>query len=243
MTGASPGLVDEASVLIVGGGPAGLAAATELRRRGVEGVVVLERERDAGGIPRHASHQGFGIRDLHIPMSGPRYARRCATTARAAGAEILTETMVTRWSPNGPMEITGPRGRWSVNPNAVLLATGCRERPRSARFVPGTRPQGVMTTATLQQLVYLERRRLNGGGLIVGAEHVSFSAVATLAHGGARPIGLVTELPRHQSLGPFRAGARIRHGARLWSRTRVTAIAGEHSGEEVERTELESGEA
>ena len=77
----------------------------------------------------------------------------------------------------------------------MVLATGCRERPRSARLVPGSRPTGVMTTSTLQQLVHLRGQRVGRRAVIVGAEHVSFSAVATLAHAGASVAGLVTELP------------------------------------------------
>ena len=84
-------------LVVVGGGPAGLAAAVELRRRGLGEVVVIEREGEPGGIPRHAQHQGFGLRDLRRVLSGPAYARRYAELARAAGAELLTETMVTGW--------------------------------------------------------------------------------------------------------------------------------------------------
>ena len=143
-------------VVIVGGGPAGLAAALALRRRDVPDVLVLERETAPGGIPRHAQHQGFGLRDLRRPLSGPSYARRYSELAAAAGVELRTETMVTGWVPGGPLELTGPRGREQLEPAAVVLATGCRERPRSARLVPGSRPEGVMTTGTLQQLVYLK---------------------------------------------------------------------------------------
>ncbi|MGH2743625.1 MAG: FAD-dependent oxidoreductase, partial [Pseudonocardiaceae bacterium] len=140
-------------VAVVGGGPAGLAAAVELRRRGAGEVVVLEREAEAGGIPRHAKHQGFGLRDLRRPLSGPAYARRYAELAREAGVEVLEETMVTGWAASA-LELTSPRGRSRLEPAAVVLATGCRERPRSARLVPGSRPAGVMTTGMLQQLVY-----------------------------------------------------------------------------------------
>ncbi|MGH2805303.1 MAG: FAD-dependent oxidoreductase, partial [Thermoleophilaceae bacterium] len=95
-------------VAIVGGGPAGLAAAIELRRRGVREVVVVEREAQAGGIPRHARHQGFGLRDLHRALSGPAYALRYAERARGAGAEVLAETMVTGWTESGaPSTSTG----------------------------------------------------------------------------------------------------------------------------------------
>jgi thioredoxin reductase len=229
------------SVVIVGGGPAGLAAARELGRLGVRDVVVAEREREPGGIPRHAAHQGFGLRDLRRPFTGPSYARRLTTLALEAGAELRTETMVTGWSPSGPLELTSPRGRELLEPDAVVLASGCRERPRSARLVPGSRPAGVLTTGTLQQLVYLNGARLGGRALVVGAEHVSFSALLTLTHGGARPVGMTTELPRHQSLAAFRAGAAVRFRTPLWTRTAVSAIHGRPGVEEVELIDLDSG--
>ena len=158
------------TVVIVGGGPAGLAAALELRRLDTHDVVVIEREGAAGGIPRHARHQGFGLRDLRRAMSGPAYARRYTRLAAEAGVEIRTETMVTGWSPDGPLELTGPGGRELLTPDALILASGCRERPRSARLVPGSRPEGVMTTGTLQQLVYLRKRPVGARALVVGAE-------------------------------------------------------------------------
>ncbi|MEA2363341.1 MAG: hypothetical protein QOD71_2486 [Thermoleophilaceae bacterium] len=230
----------EAPVAIVGGGPAGLAAGVELRRLGVPEVVVIEREREAGGIPRHARHQGFGLRDLRRPLSGPAYARRCVELARAGGVHLLLETMVTG-SAGGALELTGPGGRSTLEPAAVVLATGCRERPRSARLVPGSRPDGVMTTGMLQQLVYLSGLPAGRRALVVGAEHVSFSALVTLAHGGARAVALTTELPRHQSLAAFRLGALARYRVPLWTGTRVSAIHGRPRVEEVELTDLEGG--
>ena len=232
-------------VAIVGGGPAGLAAAIELRRRGVGDVVVIERESHAGGIPRHAGHQGFGLRDLRRPLTGPAYARRYVELALAAGVDVLTETMVTGWADGAPgaLELTSPLGRSVLDPAAVVLATGCRERPRSARLVPGSRPAGVMTTGMLQQLVYVYGRPVGRKAVIVGAEHVSFSAVLTLAHAGARARALITELPRHQTLGAFRLGARARYGVPLWTRTRLSEIRGRERVEEVEVTDLGSGRA
>jgi len=227
--------------VIVGGGPSGLAAAIELRGLGIEPVTVIERERQAGGIPRHSDHTGFGLRDLRTVLSGPRYAERYRELAVNAGVEVIAETMVTGWEGQLRMKLTGPDGRREVEPPAVVLATGCRERPRSARLIPGSRPAGVMTTATLQQIVHLGGQKVGRRAVIVGAEHVSFSAVATLAHAGASVAGLVTELPRHQSLAAFRAGAAVRYRAPVWSRTAVSAIHGNERVESVELTELDSG--
>jgi thioredoxin reductase len=228
-------------VVVVGGGPAGLAAAIELRRRGVADMVVLEREREAGGVPRHADHAGFGARDLRRLMSGPAYARRYAELARAAGAEIRTEATVTGWAADGALEVTSPAGRATVAPAAVILATGCRERPRAARLVPGSRPEGVMTTSTLQQLVHLQHGRVGSRAVVAGAEHVSFSAVATLAAGGALTVAMVTEAPRHQSFAGFRAAAALRYRAPLHTRTRIAAIHGRERVEAVDLEDLDTG--
>jgi thioredoxin reductase len=222
-------------VIVVGGGPAGLACALELRRRPVD-VVVLERERNAGGIPRHCEHQGFGLRDLHRLHSGPRYAQRYVELAREAGAEVLEESTVTGWTEDGALEITSPAGREMLRAEAVVLATGCRERPRAARLVPGSRPEGVLTTGVLQQLV---QRGLPVGRrvLVVGAEHVSFSAILTLRHARAAVIGMTTELERHQSFRLAPLASRVR----LWTRTAVTAIRGGPRVEEVQLLDLASG--
>src|SRR2546430_14667587 len=103
--------LSEAPVVVVGGGPAGLACAIELRRRGVADVLVLEREQHAGGIPRHSAHQGFGVRDMRRVMSGPRYARRYRELARRAGARVEEGAMVTGWSAAGELAVTSPAGR------------------------------------------------------------------------------------------------------------------------------------
>jgi thioredoxin reductase len=235
-------ITEQADVAVVGGGPSGLTAATALCEAGAGKVVVLEREAEPGGIPRHAKHPGFGMRDLHRALSGPRYAERLADRAVAAGVDLRIQTQATGWTASGAVELTGPFGRSSLAARAVILATGCRERPRSARLIPGTRPQGVMTTGMLQQLVYLAGESPGRNALIVGAEHVSFSALLTLAHGGARAVVMVTEHPRHQSLAAFRAGAALRFRVPLLSRTAVTFIHGLRRVEAVEVTHLVTGE-
>jgi thioredoxin reductase len=229
-------------VLIAGAGPAGLAAAIELRKLGVGDVLVVDRELQAGGIPRHCAHTGYGIRDLRRLMTGPAYAQQYREAATSAGATLRTGTTLTGWQgtelaagTSGPATqaggairatLTSQAGIEDVAARAVLLATGCRERPRSARLVPGSRPAGVMTTGELQQRVVINGQRLAGRAVIVGAEHVSFSAMLTLLHAGATVTALVTEQPRHQSFAAFRLGAQLRWRVPVWTRTTVTGIAG-----------------
>lgn len=183
-------------VAIVGGGPSGLSAAIELRRLGVQRVTLHEREQHAGGIPRHTNHLGFGVRDLHRMMSGPRYARTLTERALAAGVDVLVGSPVFSID--------------DLDADAVILATGVRERPRSARLVPGDRPAGVFTTGSVQQLA-MAGIRIGTRAVIVGAEHVSFSAILTLGHAGCRSVAMITPLPRHQSYAVVRlATASIR---------------------------------
>jgi thioredoxin reductase len=232
---------ERADVVIVGGGPAGLSAAAALRALGADRVVVIERERVAGGVPRHCGHTGFGLRDLGRSLSGPEYARRLADRAASAGAEVRTGTQVTGWRDPHVLELTGPAGRSAIVAGAVVLATGCRARPRSARLIAGTRAEGVMTTGMLQQLVHLNGVRLGGRAVIVGAEHVSYSALATVAQAGARTLTMVTDQPRHQSFAAFAIGGALRYGARLRTRTVLSEIHGTPAVEAVTLTDLDGG--
>src|SRR5438309_692884 len=146
--------MQETDVLIVGAGPAGLAAAIELRRLGAGRVLVVDRETQAGGIPRHSNHVGFGIRDMRRFLTGPAYAARYVRLAEKYGVDIQTETTITGWQDAAHLTATSPAGLVTIQARAVVLATGCRERPRAARLIPGSRPPGIFTTGGLQNMVY-----------------------------------------------------------------------------------------
>src|SRR6185295_17904128 len=148
---------------------------------------------EAGGIPRYTDHTGFGLRDLHRCLRGPRYAARYRARAAALGVDVRTQTTATAWAGPQALALTAPSGLAELAADAIVLATGCRERPRAARLVAGDRPRGVLTTGLLQQLVALRGQRIGGRAVVVGAEHVSFSAVMTLAHAGATTVAMVTE--------------------------------------------------
>ncbi|MEV2253466.1 FAD-dependent oxidoreductase [Streptomyces sp. NPDC050147] len=189
-------------VLVVGAGPAGLAAAARLAASRAGTVEVLEREARAGGVPRHCHHGGFG----RWGVTGPRYAESLVEAALGAGAAVRTGVSATGWA--GPLSVdtTGPHGLERITARAVVLATGARERPRAARLVPGTRPAGVFTTGELQQAVNIYRQEIGTRAVVVGAEPVSYAALSALRRAGVEVVALVTEEARAQ-VGRGRAAA------------------------------------
>ncbi|MET9660511.1 FAD-dependent oxidoreductase [Streptomyces sp. NPDC006510] len=210
-------------VLIVGGGPAGLGAGAELAASGAGRVEILEREQTAGGIPRHCHHGGFGGRAFgRGGATGPAYARSCVAAAVRAGATVRTGVTVTGWAGPLTVDTTAPTGLERITARAVVLATGARERPRSARLVPGSRPPGVYTTGELQQAVHLHRQRIGSRAVVIGDEPVSRAAADTLRVAGLDVVAMVTDQP------PSRLASLTRTGDRtpVLAHTTVTALTG-----------------
>ncbi len=216
----------QVSVAIVGGGPSGLTAAAALAGQVDGEVLVIERESETGGIPRHSDHPGYGMRDLKRFISGPAYARRLTAMAQEAGATLETEAMVTGWAGERRLQITSPRGLRTVTAGAVVLATGARERPRPARLVPGDRPDGVYTTGQLQNLVHMHHAKVGSRALIVGAELVSWSAVLTLREAGCATVGMVSGYPRSEAYAIFRVPGRALTRGPVFTRSRIVGIEG-----------------
>ncbi len=232
-----------ADVAIIGGGPAGLTAATALAKDDSLKVLVLERESAAGGIPRHSDHLGYGIRDMKTFITGPAYARRLVEKAIAAGVDICTNTMVTGWSGERSLDATSPQGLQRIDARAVIVATGARERPRPARMIPGDRSSGIYTTGYLQNLVHVQHRDVGRRAVVVGAELVSWSAVLTLKHAGCHTALMTTTYPSPESYAVFNiAGRSPILGVDVATRTRVTRIIGKPALQAVEIENLDTGE-
>jgi len=235
-------------VLIVGAGPAGLSAAIELKKQGVKNILVIEREPEAGGMPRFCHHTGFGRADLWRMWSGPKYANYYRELAEKYDVEIQTTTTIMGWdtklrqSPKASevLTFTSPNGLGEIEAQVVLLATGVRERPRSARMIPGTRPQGVFTTGSLQRFVYQEQLSVGKRAVIVGAELVSLSALMTLMHAHVKCVMMTTEEASHQIEFPYItmkwAIADILTRTPILTNTRVTNIFGRKRVEGIELT-------
>jgi thioredoxin reductase len=226
-------------VLVVGGGPSGLAAAAGIAA--THEVLVIEREARAGGIPRHCDHTGFGIRDLHRVLSGPAYAEAWRARAVEAGVELVESAMVTDWVGQRAVAVTAPAGRFEISADAIVLATGARERPRPARMIPGDRAEGVMTTGQLQQFVHLHGRSVGRRAVVVGGELVSWSAVMTLRQAGCRTVAMVTPYEKAESYSLFRLAGRTALRVPIRTRSRVVEIRGRGRVGEVVLEQLDTG--
>ena len=237
---ATPGRASSHDAIVIGAGPAGLSAARALLAGGVRGVVVLERNTEAGGLPRFCGHIGWGVIDFHRCWRGPTYARHLV--AAAAGADIRTGQSVTALLPGGEVVVSGQHGSETLRARAVLVAAGIREMSRPARLVSGTRPWGVTSTGAFQDMVYKRGLRPFSRPLIVGSELVSFSALLTARHAGIRPVAMIEANARITARRPGDLFARHLLGVPVRTGTRLVRIEGQGrvSGVVVEQDGVES---
>jgi thioredoxin reductase len=223
-------------VVILGAGPAGLAAAAELKRLGLRDIAIIDRETEAGGVPRHCGHTGYGLREFHRLLTGPEYA---SAIAEAAGAASITLGVTALGlEAGGIVQATGRHGTEVYRGKAVLLAMGARETPRSARLVSGTRPWGVITTGALQQFIYLHNKAPFRRPVVIGTELVSFSTLVTMRHLGIKPVAMIEANARITARRPGDVVARAVFGVPVLLDTQLVRILGK---DHVEGIEIDRG--
>ncbi|MEA5003138.1 MAG: FAD-dependent oxidoreductase [Christensenella sp.] len=183
-------------VAVIGAGPAGLAAAIEAKKNGAGKVIVLERDFEAGGILNQCIHNGFGLHYFKEELTGPEYAERFIDTLNETDIELKLNTMVLSLDKDKRIRAVNPcDGGIDIEAGAVILAMGCRERPRGALGIPGTRPAGIFTAGTAQRYVNMEGCMIGRKVLILGSGDIGLIMARRMVLEGAEVMACVELMP------------------------------------------------
>ena len=188
-------------ILIIGGGPAGLAAAIAAHEAGCRDILLLERDEHLGGILQQCIHNGFGLHYFHEELTGPEYAYRFIRRFRELGIPFQCQSMVIGLAPDRTVTcMSREHGLQHFRPDAVVLAMGCRERPRGALGIPGDRPAGVITAGTAQRFINLMGKMPGRRVVILGSGDIGLIMARRLVFSGAEVLAAVEIMPQSAGL-------------------------------------------
>lgn len=227
-------------VAVVGGGCAGLSAALCAREAGAKRVVLLERAPELGGVLRQCIHNGFGIHRFGEDLTGTQYARRLVDRIRDTDIQCLTSTIVLDLTAEHVLTAMNEEGITEYHAKAIILATGCRERPRGALAIPGTRPAGVVCAGTAQRYLNLEGYLVGKRIVILGSGDIGLIMARQFILEGARVIAVAERLPYSSGLMRNIVQCLDDFEIPIYYRSTVTRIVGQHRVEGVYLAEVDA---
>ncbi len=182
-------------LVIIGGGPAGIAAAISAYDNGIKDVLVIEREEKPGGVLKQCIHNGFGLTRFGENLTGPEYADRFISEAKKRNIEILTDTFVLNISPEKEVLITNKEGIKSISAKAIILAMGCRERSKGALNIAGARPSGIFSAGTAQKYVNINGVMPGKRVVILGSGDIGLIMARRMTLEGAKVLCVAELMP------------------------------------------------